>query len=536
MSERDDDFLDQGDEAFNPDADEFQIPEDPHGDDSGSDDFLMQSEDDFHLSEEDIADASGEDGTFFLEDDEDGRIDLDQMGSDAFSDETGHGEYADVLDESGVSGEHEPENTGLGWKAFAAIGFVAIVGAGGITYAFLPSSGGSSAPQQTERLPEPPPAPPEAPGNGSGGNGGMAPPQQMVGNDESRNNGQRSTSTNGISGPVSVDPFPSAESPSQPQEFSGYGGQDLAFSNVNEIPGNPGQQLEVTEETPEPVANVGQVDRVVEVTPFNLDQPNRGSSGSVTDPASRSISDAEPEYVRALREQRQAFSILMDATRRHGEDLADMKGSLQDYQDETKKQVTALDDRVGRLEEMMKKNESSRREQQTRSESVEKVAKRASGGIQAPKSPAEVERIQRILKEHNYRPGEVDGIMGGQTRWAIKRLQQEHGLSVTGWMDEKTRKAMEAPKRYSGTYPEDASSDKKRVATGNMSRQENAATAFGNQWFVRGVTPVRAIVYRPDGVSYAVRVGTEIPGMGQVTQLDPEKLHVVTANGVITRR
>ena len=169
-----------------------------------------------------------------------------------------------------------------------------------------------------------------------------------------------------------------------------------------------------------------------------------------------------------------------------------------------------------KLEEMIKQGPAVTKKGETNSSETQGVF------ASVPKSPDEIKTLQRTLNKHGYRAGPVDGLLGKQTRAAIKRLQKEHGLPVNGWLNPKTLAALESPKDYSGTYPKE---------TENSSKAATKTT-----WFVRGVTPTKAVVYRPDGLSFAVKVGSEIPGMGQVTKLDTEKVHVVTAKGVITRR
>jgi hypothetical protein len=50
------------------------------------------------------------------------------------------------------------------------------------------------------------------------------------------------------------------------------------------------------------------------------------------------------------------------------------------------------------------------------------------------------------------------------------------------------------------------------------------------------MTTQKAVVYRMNGMSYAVSKGSEIPGMGQVLDIDPQKHTITTARGTINRR
>lgn len=57
-----------------------------------------------------------------------------------------------------------------------------------------------------------------------------------------------------------------------------------------------------------------------------------------------------------------------------------------------------------------------------------------------------VEEIQNALKEAGFDPGTADGIMGSQTRTAIKGFQKKHGLKTTGQIDSATNLALNKPK------------------------------------------------------------------------------------------
>lgn len=50
-----------------------------------------------------------------------------------------------------------------------------------------------------------------------------------------------------------------------------------------------------------------------------------------------------------------------------------------------------------------------------------------------------VYQAQKKLKEMGYDPGPADGIWGKKTTLALKRFQRDHGLPVTGKLDERTQ-------------------------------------------------------------------------------------------------
>ena len=55
-----------------------------------------------------------------------------------------------------------------------------------------------------------------------------------------------------------------------------------------------------------------------------------------------------------------------------------------------------------------------------------------------PNSPREVRAVQRELKERGYAPGAIDGLMGEQTREAIKHFQNDNNIEVTGTLNSET--------------------------------------------------------------------------------------------------
>lgn len=57
-----------------------------------------------------------------------------------------------------------------------------------------------------------------------------------------------------------------------------------------------------------------------------------------------------------------------------------------------------------------------------------------------------VEEIQQILKDADFEPGPVDGMMGAQTRGAIREFQKANQLRPTGKIDSATRSALNREK------------------------------------------------------------------------------------------
>lgn len=485
-NDQDDDLLASGSFLDDDDKGEFTIPDDQDGDILG---------DDFELTDDDVvvmSDAQGiaESDDFFSDQNESG--DYAESSTDGFENldaaqfDESHGadneQHGDALASPGThdqgydESESAPEKSGLGWKAWVGLALFAITASGGLAYTVLPSDGSAQSASQ-QNLPKPPPPPAQA----GRGNSGLNP--------------QGSTASS--QAPVQVSPFPD--------------------SNVSGGAGTGDQ---------------------------GFDSATMGGSG-IQDPSmAPPPADREPAYLAGLEEQREDFSQVASIANENMFRLTQMEKRFNEFEKDTTGELGSLDRRVSELENMMKTGSQPNKGGVDASDSNPKGERKAASGnrsdgfvYKVPKSPAEIKDLQRTLKNYGYRPGKVDGILGDQTRWAIKRLQEEHGLPVTGWLSAETMMALENPKHYSGTYPKPTKKATAKAAT-NKPAGGRMVTPTGSthRWFVRGVTPTKAIVYRQDGMSYAVNVGTEIPGMGQVTELDTENVQVVTAKGTITRR
>lgn len=72
------------------------------------------------------------------------------------------------------------------------------------------------------------------------------------------------------------------------------------------------------------------------------------------------------------------------------------------------------------------------------------AGQRATGAAQsqARASQQDVRQAQQALKEQGQDPGPIDGIMGPQTRRALREFQEKQGLEQTGTLDAETRRAL----------------------------------------------------------------------------------------------
>lgn len=363
----------------------------------------------------------------------------------------GYGEEQEVEEEEGVE---EPEPFKLGWKSYLGIGVAAASVVGGLAMVMF---GGGSEPQRA----------PQA----------MSPEQlQQV---AARNNPQQSPGSQAQSegGNAGQQPMPAANSgyPNAPRVSEGG---DQAYGND---------------------FNNSTSDAPV-ITGPGRENPERGMTDE------RDILQIVEGEFAGLND----FKALRGTVNNQGRRIARIQDDLSD----TKGSLTALEERVAKLEGSESNSEPKAQQGTTDDKAAE----------QKVKPSKEVREAQIRLKAFNYRPGPIDGLMGGRTEAAIKRFQKQHGIEVTGNLDKKTVSALtDSPEMFAGSY---------RTAPKQVTRSSTSKRA-DDRWYVRGVTSTRAIIYKPDGRSYAVSEGSEVPGFGQVTQLDPRKHKVVTTKGTI---
>jgi len=70
------------------------------------------------------------------------------------------------------------------------------------------------------------------------------------------------------------------------------------------------------------------------------------------------------------------------------------------------------------------------------------------GAMPAPaQTGADIERVQKALKQNGHDPGPVDGVNGPRTTSALKAYQQAQGLEATGRLDDATLAKLTEPAR-----------------------------------------------------------------------------------------
>lgn len=62
--------------------------------------------------------------------------------------------------------------------------------------------------------------------------------------------------------------------------------------------------------------------------------------------------------------------------------------------------------------------------------------------VQASGEQSEIKEAQRVLKDQDLYQGNIDGIVGPQTRSALRQFQEQQGLQVSGTLDDQTKQAL----------------------------------------------------------------------------------------------
>ncbi|KXS55106.1 MAG: putative transglycosylase protein [Marinobacter sp. T13-3] len=476
MTNKDDDLIKQQGEDFDPAAeDEFSIPDEPLSESDHEDDDLdlgLSTEDDAEQDDELSLDLSGDEHQ--------------QDDAQEYEAESEEFEEAEEYDTDAPQQEFK-----LGLKSYIGIALAGVITAGGLGYYVMGAMGG--------------------------GNNGPTPEQAREIIRQKAQEGIAQTQQSQLP----------AQQPAQQQPMQQGG--NSAPVNVQSFPnGNGGGAPTV------PPAQTG----------------GNGGGNSSDGAALASLQGAEseqeprdkPTYTERLQlTNMTAFQALSDLADRNREDIDELQdghksqgGDVSDLEE----RVSALEAKLDKLIEKgaLKTAAASKAEsgpEQTTAKTRPAASKgKESGPVEyepvAPKTPEQIKALQRQLAMYGYRPGKVDGILGQNTREAVQRLQREHGLPANGWLTQDTLDALSNPKHYSGTYP-----PKAKTKFADHPRDEEKHEV---KWYVRGLTHEKAIVYRLDGVSYLVTVGTEIPGMGQVEKFDPANNQVVTAKGIIGKR
>jgi hypothetical protein len=76
------------------------------------------------------------------------------------------------------------------------------------------------------------------------------------------------------------------------------------------------------------------------------------------------------------------------------------------------------------------------------SEDAMKARQRTASGHQGMGGAQDVRQAQEALKDQGHDPGPIDGVLGSQTRQALRAFQSKNGLKQTGVLDAETKQKL----------------------------------------------------------------------------------------------
>lgn len=78
-------------------------------------------------------------------------------------------------------------------------------------------------------------------------------------------------------------------------------------------------------------------------------------------------------------------------------------------------------------------------------------AGRGSRDMSQTSDTRDVRQVQEALKNQGHDPGPIDGVMGSQTRQALRAFQSKNGLKQTGMLDAETKQKLNIDSSSSGS-------------------------------------------------------------------------------------
>ena len=141
-------------------------------------------------------------------------------------------------------------------------------------------------------------------------------------------------------------------------------------------------------------------------------------------------------------------------------------GTLSDRQEQTleRRQSQTLEQRQdptpreqpGMAQERQQQGQQSGMAQERQQQQRQQAASGQNQQLRAEQlNSQQVRELQNSLQAQGVSPGPVDGIMGPQTQQAIRKFQQEEGLTAQGQIDQQTLEALDIEvQEFMGLAPE----------------------------------------------------------------------------------
>lgn len=518
-------------------ADEFKIPGSPDDADESSDPLLGS------LEEEDEV-AFDPDTNWGLDeiDQQEPALIGDQDNGYAHQGVAGGGAEADegdAPDGDGYPDNAESERVTMGWKVWAALGalmvgvFVGIMMLMGMFSGDTPQS--QQASTDTEQTAQQSQGGQDSSGQeqSSGGDAGAEESEAADANDNDTPSESQS-SDKGSEQASSSDPAADdAQGDEAAQQQSQSGSDQPSFDDG----GNGEQSASFDPEQGESQSGRDKGNGNGNGDGGGGDRSNdQAGSAASDDPVAAGNDNPIEGLEKALGDNTEQISALESSVDDTGGDIRDGFGDMG-------QQFNNVTDRLAEIRDEIREIDARKDRANDEKESADnnrKAEGESSEGSQETATVRDTETAQIRLAAFGYQPGPIDGEYGPKTKAAVERFQQTHGIERSGKLDEPTMDQL-----FSGDVERYAGAEKQERNHGSESSPSSHASSDDggdreqtgdSKWYVRGVTASRAILYQADGSSYVVSQGTEVPGKGQVSKLNPDQHTVTLVGGETIRR
>jgi peptidoglycan hydrolase-like protein with peptidoglycan-binding domain len=106
----------------------------------------------------------------------------------------------------------------------------------------------------------------------------------------------------------------------------------------------------------------------------------------------------------------------------------------------------------------------------SRSAGTEAGQRSTASGLHGMSGAQDVRQAQEALKNQGHDPGPIDGVMGSQTRQALREFQSKNGLKQTGTLDAETKQKLNIESAGSSPTGRGDSSMRQRESSSPMGK------------------------------------------------------------------